>query len=74
MQKTIPPDDVYIFAESAMIMAHFFLEQIVKNESYEKIKEDKIFKSYGKNVTEYFFCQRMNLDIEWKLKDEENNS
>lgn len=72
IQKTVPPDDIYIFAEQTLMASMYFLRTIAEYKGIADLAgEDPIFDKWVRNVGYFFMAQQEDLDMTLDLKMDE---
>lgn len=68
LQKTIPPDDIYVFAEQTLMAALFFLNKLRSQvDILAEMEKDKAMKIYTNNIMGLIYCRDEKKDIKLEL-------
>ncbi len=72
MQQTIPPDDIYIFAEQTLMAALYFVRKLSEyTDLTELVDSDPVFKKWAINIGSYHAAQINEIDMTLDLKIDE---
>lgn len=79
LRRNIPPDDIYAFAEQAVIAANYFLIRWREwVEVRDEMKKDPVVKRWVTNLVALRYAQENDLNVKFNLRfdkyDEDNNS
>ena len=68
LQRNIPPDDIYIFAEQTFMAALFFLSKWNSHEDLNEVcKNDLIAKKWIVNIIGFQRCKDEDIDVDLNL-------
>ena len=68
LQKTVPPDDIYIFCEQTISAAMYFIIKWREHvDLTEEAKNCPISKKWLTNILSYEYCRREKIDISLDL-------
>lgn len=68
LQRVVPPDDIYAFAEETYMAALFFLKKWSECEDIKIVaKDDEVAKKYVNNICSFLVCRNKNMDIRINL-------
>lgn len=69
LQKTIPPDDIYIFAEQTLMASVFFIRKLGEYTDLQTLaEEDAVFRKWLTNVGSFYTAQLREIDMTLDLK------
>ena len=68
LQRTVPPDDIYIYAEQTFIAALYFMHRLRKHINMdEEMAKDEVLKKYAVNITMMLDAKEKNLNCHFDL-------
>ena len=68
LQKTIPPDDIYIYAEQTFIAALYFMHRLRKLINFqEEFAQDEVLRKYAVNLTLMLEAKEKNINCHFDL-------
>lgn len=68
LQETIPPDDIYIFAQHALLGSLHFIEILKKQNDLQHLAEnDEETNMHLTNVLQFLACQNERIPIQLSL-------
>jgi hypothetical protein len=68
LERNIPPDDIYVFAEQTYMAALFFLYQWSEHESLnDRMKADPVAAKWVGNIMGLLEARNMKIDVDFDL-------
>ena len=68
LQKTIPPDDIYVYAEQTFIAALFFIYRLKECINFEEeMKKDPTLRKYATNILLMLEAKERDIDCRFNL-------